>query len=179
MDWNVIVTVRLGPLHERELLGALARFGRFRPTHFHDVCLGQVSEIGAFLEALRAALEARAPWVGRIARVIPADAIFSFTPEAFLDRLKQAIDPLVARMTKGSFAVRLERRGLVGQVKTQEIEAAVGKHVSALAAAKGTPLWTDLHDPDFVIAVETLGQECGISLLPRELRQRYPFLQTR
>ena len=179
MDWNTIVTVRPGPQHEHELLGALARFGRFRPTHFPDVCVGQVSEIGAFLEALRTGLEAHARWTAHIGRVIPADAVFPFTSETLTDRLKQAVAPLVARMTEGSFCVRLERRGLAGKVRTQEIEAVVGDHVNRLAGSQGTRLRIKLDDPDFVIAAETLGQECGISLLPRASRQRYPFLRTR
>jgi len=38
---------------------------------------------------------------------------------------------------------------------------------------------TEFADPDFVIAAETLGEECGIALLPRALRERYPFVQLR
>lgn len=179
MDWNVIVTVRPGPQHEQEALSALARFGRFRPTHFRDVCLGQVRDTAAFLEALRSALEEQPHWTDCIARVIPAEQTVSFTPETLLERLKEAIAPLATRVSKGSFCVRLERRGLAGRVRTQEIEAALGDHVSELAAAQGTELQVDLKDPDFVIAAEIVGQECGVSLLSRALRERYPFVQTR
>ncbi len=179
MDWNVIVTVRPGPQHERDLLGALNRFGRFRPTQFHDVCLGHVSEIDAFLEAVHGAIGQCKGWVSNLGRVIPADVVLPFTSETLVDRLVQAVVPLMARLTGGSFAVRVERRGLAGEVGTQQIEAAVGEQVAMLASAKGTAIRTDLEDPDFVLAVEIVGHECGLALLPRELRERHPFVRTR
>jgi tRNA(Ser,Leu) C12 N-acetylase TAN1 len=178
MDWNMIVTVQPGPGFQRELLGALARFGRFRATPFRDVCVGRVDDRGAFLDALRDARAAGAPWAQRVGRVIPADAVFWFTPETFTDRLKETVAPLVERIGGGSFCVRIERRGFAGEVKTPDIERAVGEHVHALAAAQGKTLRTQFDDPDFVIAVETLGNECGVALLPRALREAYPFVRT-
>jgi tRNA(Ser,Leu) C12 N-acetylase TAN1 len=179
VDWNAIVTVKAGPGYERELLGALARLGRFRPTAFRGVCMGRVDDVEAFLEAIRAAREAGKPWVERLARVVPVERVFGFAPERLAAELREAVVPLVARMSGGSFCVRLERRGLAGRVPSAEIERAIGEHVHELAAAQGKPLRTEFADPDFVIAAETLGAECGIALLPRALRARYPFVQLR
>jgi tRNA(Ser,Leu) C12 N-acetylase TAN1 len=105
--------------------------------------------------------------------------VFWFTPRDFTERLKEAVTPMVARMTEGSFCVRIERRGFAGELKTQDAERAVGEHVQTLAATQGKRMQTDLDDPDEVIAAETLGQECGVALLPRALREKYPFVQTR
>jgi tRNA(Ser,Leu) C12 N-acetylase TAN1 len=179
MDWNAIVTVKAGPGYQRELLGALAGLGRFRPTAFHGVCTGHVDDVAAFLEAIRAARETGKPWADRLARVVPVERVFGFTPETLGDQLREAVAPFVARMSGGSFCVRLERRGLAGRVPSAEIERAAGEHVHELAAAQGKPLKTELADPDFVIAAETLGAVCGIALLPRALRERYPFVQLR
>jgi tRNA(Ser,Leu) C12 N-acetylase TAN1 len=179
MDWNVIVTVQPGPHFQRELLGALARFGRFRATPFRDVCVGRVDDCGTFLEALRNARAAGAPWTQRLGRVIPAEAVFWFTPETLAVQLKDAVAPLVARIGAGSFCVRIERRGFAGEMKTQDIERAVGEHVHALAAAQGKTLRTEFDDPDVVIAAETLANECGVALLPRALRETYPFVRAR
>jgi len=179
MDWNVLVTVRPGFAHEHSLLGALARFGTFRATPFRDVCAGRVEDVAAFLEAIREAAEAGKPWVAYLARAIPAESVLSFTPETVVERLKEAVAPLLGRMADGSFCVRLERRGLAGQVASSEVERAIADHVHALAQARGMRLRTDLSDPDFVIAIETLGEECGVALLPRAMRERYPFVQTR
>jgi tRNA(Ser,Leu) C12 N-acetylase TAN1 len=179
VDWNAIVTVKAGPGFERELLGALARFGRFRSTAFYGVCMGRVDDVEAFLEAIRAAREAGKPWADRLARVVPVERVFFFTPETLADQLREAVAPLVARMSGGSFCVRLERRGLAGRLPSAAIERAVGKHVHELAAAQGKTLRTDFADPDFLIAAETLGDECGIALLPRAMRERYTFVQLR
>jgi tRNA(Ser,Leu) C12 N-acetylase TAN1 len=179
VDWNVIVTVNAGPGYERELLGALAGLGRFRPTAFHGVCMGRVADMEAFLEAIRAAREAAKPWTDRLARVVPVEHVFAFAPETLADQLREAVAPFVARMGGGSFYVRLERRGLAGRLPSTEIERAVGEHVHGLAAAQGKMLRTEFADPDFIIAAETLGAECGIALLPRGLRERYPFVQLR
>jgi tRNA(Ser,Leu) C12 N-acetylase TAN1 len=179
MDWNVVVTVAAGPGHEHRLLGALGAFGRFRPTAFRDVCMGRVEEIAAFLEAIRSAREAGRPWAGFVARVIPAEQVFSFTPDTLAEQLKEAATPFVARFADGSFCVRLERRGLQGKLASADIERAVGEYVHGLAERAGRRMRTEFADPDFVIAAETLGTECGIALLTRALRERYPFVQVR
>jgi adenylyl- and sulfurtransferase ThiI len=65
--------------------------------------------------------------------------------------------PLVARMTEGTFHVRLERRGLLGQVMSQEVERQVGEHLQALAEAAGKRLQVSFTNADYVVAVETIG----------------------
>ncbi len=179
MEWNVIVTVRPGTGHEHQLLGALAQFGSFRPTRFHGVCIGRVEDAGALLEALRRAVESGKRWAARLARVIPVDTVFAFTPETLAEQFKQAAAPFVDRMASGSFHVRLERRGLEGKVPSQAIEREVADHLFAIAAGQGKALSTDFDDPDYLVVAETLGEECGVGLVTRELRSRYPFVEAR
>lgn len=179
MDWNVVVTVKPGPHFEGEVLGVLARFGRFRPTYFRDVIFGHADDVDGLLDGIRSALEAGAPWAAHVARVIPAESVFAFIPETLAEHLRQAVAPLAARMTDGSFCVRLERRGYAGKVMSQDIERALGEHLQTLAAAQGKRLHTEFADPDFVIAIETLGEQCGVALLPRAVRAKYPFVQVR
>lgn len=179
MDWNVLVTVRPGFAHEHSLLGALARFGTFRATPFRDVCAGRVDDIAGFLEAVHEAYQAGKPWVGYLARVVPAEIVLTFTAETLTEDLERAVAPLVERMSDGSFCVRLERRGLAGKVASADIERALADRVHDLASARGVRLRTNLVDPDFLIAAETLGEQCGLALLPRALRERYRFVQTR
>jgi tRNA(Ser,Leu) C12 N-acetylase TAN1 len=179
MDWNVVVTVTAGPGHEHRVLDALGTLGRFHATSFRDVCVGHVEDVAALLEGIRKAREAGKPWAGFVARVIPAEQVFSFTPDTLAEQLKQVTAPFVARLADGSFCVRLERRGLQGKVASADIERAVGEHVHALAEQAGLRMRTEFADPDFVIAAETLGTECGVTLIPRALRERYPFVQVR
>ena len=79
MEWNIIATVRPGAGHERQLLGALGQFGRFRATAFRDVCIGRVEDVGTFLQALRLAAEAHKPWTTRLGRIIPVETISLLT----------------------------------------------------------------------------------------------------
>jgi len=179
MDWNVVITVKRAPGAESQLLGALARFGRFRRTEFHDVIAGRVESTEPFLEAIGAALAAGKHWAGLIARVIPVEQVFFFTPETLAERLKEATAPFAARLADGSFCVRIERRGLAGQLATPQIERAVGEHLHELAAARGLHMRTQFADPDFAIVAETLGEECGVGFVSRALRERFPFVQVR
>ncbi len=177
MHWNVIVTVRPGHGRQHELLGALAAFGHFHATAFRDVCLGEVADIGVFLEALRAAGVNGRPWFAHLGRVIPAEATFGFTPETLAEQFKRAAAPLVERMGSGTFHVRLERRGLEGRIPSPAVEREVAEHLYEIAQRQGKALRTAFHDTDYVVAGETVGRECGVALLTRELRARFPFVQ--
>lgn len=179
MDWNVIVTVHPGHGHEHRLLDALRQFGRFRGTAFRDVCMGRVDDVGALLEALRVARDQSRPWLAGLGRVIPVEAVFAFSPETLAERLKEAVAPLVERMTSGSCYVRLERRGFEGKIQSPEIERQVADHLFAVASGQGKTLRADFRDPDYIVAAEMLGEECGVGLLPRDMRARFPFVQTR
>jgi len=179
VDWNVVVTVMPGPHHERDLLGALSRFGRFRRTPFKGVCAGRAEDTLAFLDAIKAARDAAEPWAATIGRVIPVERTFPFMPESLLDQLKAAMEPFVEQLASGTFCVRLERSGMVGLLDSPRIEREVADHIAALAEKRGVQLTTALDNPDFLIAAETVGGECGVMLLTRALRSRYPFLQLR
>jgi hypothetical protein len=177
-DWNVLLTVVPGPHHARDLLGALSGRGRFAFSDFKDVILGQVADVPAFLAALLDAGAAGARWLANLARVIPVERRFHFSPESLESQLKQAAAALLDRVPAGgSFHVRLERRGLAGRVATQQIERAVAEHLFELGATRGIELRTAFDDPDFVVAAETVGEECGVALVTRELRTRYPFIR--
>lgn len=177
MDWNVIATVAQGPEHEKHLLLGLKRLGEFHATRFKDVCMGRVDDLPAFLEAVRQAQEADESWTHCLARIVPVECTFHFDAGDFTVRLKEAVAPMAARMAPGTFFVRVERRGLMGQVHSQEVEREVADQLFDLVKARGKTLQTNFQDPDWIVACETLGTEAGVALLDRELRQRYPFVQ--
>ncbi len=178
MDWNVIATVAQGPGHERRLLQGLKRLGEFHASHFKDVCLGRVADAPAFLEAVREALAAGEGWTRHLARIVPVERTFRFEPEDFAARLKEALAPMAPRLG-GTFFVRVERRGLLGRVHSQEAERDAADCLIALVQGRGGSLQTDFADPDWIVACETLGGEAGVALLDRALRRRYPFVRVR
>jgi tRNA(Ser,Leu) C12 N-acetylase TAN1 len=178
-DWNLIVTVRPGPEHVHRLLTRLGQLGHFARTSFKDVLVGRVDDVQSFLDAVLEAKAADKAWATLIGRIIPAESIFTFTPDTLVARLKDAVAPLVERMSAGTFHFRLERRGMAQRIPSQEIERAVAEHVFALAEACGIALSTRFEDPDYIIAAETIGDQCGVALIPRGQSARYPFVRTR
>jgi len=179
--WNIVITVIPGPDNEPRLLHGLRRLGAFRRSHFKDVLIGHhPMDVAGFLSALKQAREADEAWVRPLARVIPVEHIFRFTADTLAQQFKQWAASVVSRMTGGScFHVRLERRGMEGLVDTPRVEREVADQVFARAEELGKPLSVSFSDPDYIIAAETLGDECGVALLDRELRHRFPFVQPR
>lgn len=177
MDWNVIATVREGPGHEKALLAGLKRLGEFHASDFKYVCFGRVEDPAAFLETVRQAQAAGEEWTRYLARLIPIERTFHFDAEQFVERLRQAVAPFAERMGTGRFFVRVERRGMLGRVHSQEAERAAADHLIELLEARGGKLTTDFNDPDWIVVCETLGAEAGVALLTRETRERYAFVQ--
>lgn len=178
-DWNLLVTLVPGPHHVRQALDELRRLGRFAPSSFKDVCIGKVDEVARFLEDFQAARTAGQEWTHLVARIIPVRRVFTFTPESFARQLEEAVAPFVDEMRSGSCYVRIERRGMAGKIPTQQIERAVADHLFGLAQARGIQLVTRFEDPDYVVVGETLGEQCGVALITRELSSRYPFVKPR
>lgn len=179
MNWNIIVTSLPGSRCEYRLLHELRSMGKFHTTEFKDVCTGYVEDVTNFLEAIRQAEAEGAPWVQDLGRVIPVEQTFHFTPETLVEQLKEAVTPYLGRISGGTFHVRLERRGLIGQVISPEVERSVAEHLFALAEKEGHKVMVSFKNADCIVAAETVGHECGVTLLTRDLRQRYPFVKTR
>lgn len=178
-NWNVIVTVVPGPGRESHLLRQFRRLGHFEPTKFKDVCIGHVEDVTQFLQTLQVGRANGEPWLADLGRAIPVEQTFPFAPQTLTEQLKQAVAPFLARMPAGTFHVRLERRGLVGQVMSQEVERQVGEHLRALAEAAGKRLQVSFTAADYVVVAETVGNECGIALFDRQFGERYPFVLPR
>jgi tRNA(Ser,Leu) C12 N-acetylase TAN1 len=82
-------------------------------------------------------------------------------------------------MGEGTFHIRLERRGYEGRVISPEVEERLGDYVKHVAMQQGKRLQVSFHDSDYVVVAETVGSRCGVALITRELRARYPFVRIR
>ena len=71
------------------------------------------------------------------------------------------------------------RWGFEGRINSRAIEQEVARHLFEIAARQGKTLRTDFDDPDYVVVAETLREECGVAFLTRDIRLRYPFVQSR
>lgn len=179
MEWSVIATVLHGPGHESALLHGLKRYGEFHATHFPYVCFGRADDLAHLLDVVKQAQAADEQWARYLARLVPIERTFHFDALAFVEQPKVAVAPLAERIGAGRFFVRIERRGMLGRVHTQEAEREVADHLIEMVEARGAKLVTDFNDPDWIVVCETLDAEAGIALLDRTLRDRYPFIQVR
>jgi tRNA(Ser,Leu) C12 N-acetylase TAN1 len=174
-DWNVIVTA--GSDQQRACLAALQARGRFQRFHFKGVFPGHVENLKEFLERAQRAYERQESWMQTVSRILPLEGTFEFTPATFEEDLKTAVKPFVQRMSSGTFYVRLERRGFKGTIVSPPIERALDDHLVALGAQEGKVFEVTFEDPDYIVMIETIGNFCGVTLLSREFRTRYPFVK--
>jgi tRNA(Ser,Leu) C12 N-acetylase TAN1 len=175
--WNVLATSLEG--RRDALLIALRRLGRFRPGGYRNVVVGTVDDRDGFLAAVRDALATDPLLPTALARLIPIEVTLRFDPTAPVDAVVSAAEPLVPRLAGGSFFVRLERRGLKGRVHSPSVERAIGDAVWRKLAEAGHVPKVEFADPDAVLVVETLGDQAGLAVVDRALRETFPFVKVR
>lgn len=172
--WNVVVTTRAGGWNRARQL--LAAYGRVRRTDYFNVLALEVDDIRDFLDELDRDLAAHPELRGVLARVVPVTERFVFqSPEEFEHRAAEAVAPWLDRLSGHSFHVRMHRRGFKGRLSSQHEERFLD-HFIVEHTGKGHPARVDFDDPDYIVAVETLGQEAGLSLWDRAARARWPLL---
>lgn len=173
-DWNIVVTVH-GP-HYGTASHALRQFGAVVRTDYYNVLVMHVADIADFLARLDS--QAQAGLQAGLARVVPATRRFAFqSPEEFEERTRRAVEPWLSDLAGKGFHVRMHRRGCKGQLSSQSEERFLDRHIIERTAAAGAPARVDFDDPDYILAVETVGQQAGLSLWSRAERERFPFLK--
>lgn len=174
-DWNVLVTVRADGWNAA--LRLLRGFGRVAETPFYNVLVLHVDDRAAFVEALDALATREPAAVQCLARVSPAETVFTFsTAEEFAARAREATAGYAPALAGRSFYVRVHRRGFKGRLSGQEQARTIAEALLERALASGAPARVSFDAPDFVVAIETLGPQAGVALLSREDLARHPFL---
>lgn len=175
-DWNVIATVH--EHHYKTIKSFLGNYGQVGSSDFFNVITLKVDDIGEYLERLREAIQKDFTITSKLSHVMPVTQKFNFqNVEEFEERAKQAVEGWVAELVGKSFHVRIHRRGFKGRLSSPEEERFLDGFLIEKSTALGTPAKIDFNDPDLIIAVETLGQQAGLSLWTREQLERYPFLK--
>lgn len=174
-NFNLVVTLSIdGRFYT--LLRELSLHGDFRKNEYYGTILGQVPEPLAFLDLIRIRRETDPLAFSGLGRIIPLEHCFIFSPGTFLPQLQAALSPFASRLSGQRFYVRLERRGLKGRLISPEIERALDTFLLNLIREGGEPALIDFANPDSILAIETFGERCGIGLLTRQMRERYPFV---
>jgi tRNA(Ser,Leu) C12 N-acetylase TAN1 len=174
MDWNVVVTVR----HDFDrAIGLLRKLGMVTRTGLYNVLVMRVPDVRALLDRI-SELSADEHFFDAISHVVPVTHKLSFaTADDFARKAQDVVLAWCPQLAGKSLHVRMRRRGHKGELHSVELEQRIGRALFDELARRGTPARFDLHDPDAVIAIETVRDEAGLALWTRDDLQRYPFLR--
>lgn len=156
---------------------ATQRFGAVQWTAFRGLLAGRAEDYEAFLAEFMRCEEAAPVLLDPMVRVIPVTEPFTFRPETLVARLHDAIRPWAAEIDSHPFHVRGERRRHAGPLRGQEGERVLCHGLQEWLRTQGHPPRVDFTDPEFVVAVELVGDVCGIGLITKRLRTRFPFIR--
>ena len=138
--------------------------------------MGRVESPEALFAQLQEKEQVQPGFLSPLSKFVPIETVFDFTPDTFEERLKQVVFSYADRIGNGSFYVRVERRGHVGEIHSQHAERALNKALTEHLAAVGRAATIDFKDPDVIIVAETLDDQCGVGVLTRAMRKRFQFV---
>ena len=176
--WNLVVTTAEGKY--TQALGFLARFGIVKPTSYYNVVMMQVRDLGELMEFFVREWESQGGRLLLLQRVVPMSHTFIFRDhQGFGIRATEVVTGWLDQLAGKTFHVRMHRRGFKDQLRSEEEERLLNGTIVEATAHFGNSAVVSFDDPDVVIAVETIGNQAGMSLWLREDLQRYPFLHIR
>jgi tRNA(Ser,Leu) C12 N-acetylase TAN1 len=175
-DWNVIVTVREHQFTTaRQLLQTVGLVAR---TDYFNVLTLKVEDIYHFLDNLHLLRQETLDLEQSIARVMPVQTTFVFqSPQEFEDKARAAVVPWLDQLAEKRFHVRMHRRGFKGRMASQHEEQFLDHFIRQQLLERGVTAEVGFDNPDYIIAVETLGQQAGLALWSREELARYPLVK--
>lgn len=175
-DWNIVATTRDGAFNRAARL--LRRFGPVHRTGLYNVVVMRVDDVRRFLEQLRELIERDPEASASFGRIVPATTAFDFqTPEEFEAQAGNVARAWAAQFAGKKFHVRMHRRGLQGRLSSQDEEHFLDRVLLEELDRTQQTGQISFDDPDFIIAVETVGNRAGLSLWSKEDLQRYPFVK--
>ena len=174
-DWNLVITSFMR--QERRLLQELSGMGEFQPSGFAAVILGKVSDVHAFMEKLRE-LYGKSPVLSDLlSTVVPVRTVFPFTLENLETRLEEEIRALAPEIGGRAFYVRMKRRGHKGELKSVELEQTLDRFLKEEFCSQGQNCFVDFQAAEVIVVIETVHSQCGVGLVIREMKERYPFVR--
>jgi tRNA(Ser,Leu) C12 N-acetylase TAN1 len=176
LEWNVVVTAR--EQRYRQAHRFLQPLGEVAGSDFYNVLLLRVDAPQQFLEQLSLELAAEPGGAAALARVVPVSETFVFqSPSQFEQLAGERALRWLPKLAGSRFYVRMHRRGFKGRLSSQQEERFLDHRLLEALATQGHGGQIDFSNPDWVLALETVGQRAGMSLWSREQRQRYPLLR--
>lgn len=175
-DWNIVITVEEHGY--REMRDRLSHFGTVDKTDFYNVLVMLAENARDTFIKIQAMWNENRGMQALLSRVMPVMHSFSFqTPDQFEDRAKQAASELIPALAGRTFHVRMHRRGFKGRLSSQDEEIFLDHFILQQLEKAGAPGKIGFDDPDCIIALESVGQQAGLSLWTRDELSRYPLLK--
>ena len=174
-DWNLVVTVREGAfVHACRYL---EQFGEVRKSGFYNVLLLRAEDSLVALDTIHGQIRLIPEIPTWIARFMPVTRTFTFqSPAVFEERAREAVAEWLPRLAGSSFHLRMHRRGFKGRLSSMDEERFLDEFLLERLIAAGNPGSITFHDPDWIIALETVGTEAGLSLWGRDDLVRFSLL---
>jgi len=136
-----------------------------------------VADTDSFLREFAAAVEQMPGILNAMSHVVPLKRMFTFkNASEFDEKLPDIALSYAPQLAGRSFHVRLRRRGLKGIISTPEEERSLDELLLEASAAAGKPGRITFEDPDYVLLIETVGENGGVALWTGDDLKRYPFL---
>lgn len=174
-NWNVVVTTTAGQYAKACEL--LRPYGSIARTDYFNVLTLQVEDIAHFLECLHDDTADDPDMAQSLGRVMPVTVQFQFqSPAEFEVEACHAVAPWLGQLAGSRFHVRMHRRGFRNRISSQDEEQFLDHYIVEGTGPTAAAV-IDFADPDYILAVETLGQDAGLSLWDRAARARYAFLR--
>jgi tRNA(Ser,Leu) C12 N-acetylase TAN1 len=175
-DWNVVVSTRDGAFNQA--MNCLRSFGTVHRTGLYNVVVMRVADVAEFLNALHERFQSDPRIRADCGRIVPVTATFSFqSPEDFEKQAADVARRWAAQLAGKKFHVRMHRRGFQGRLSSQHEEQFLDHVLLEELARTGQNGTITFDDPDFIIAVETVGNRAGLSLWSNDDLKRYPIVK--
>ncbi|MGD8616109.1 MAG: hypothetical protein PVI91_10640 [Gammaproteobacteria bacterium] len=176
MEWNAVVTVYEG--HYGLALQLLGSFAEVSGTDYFNVLALRAEDPVELLETLESAAGRDPAINASLSRVMPVTETFAFqTPQEFEERARDTAALWLPCLVGQCFHVRMHRRGFKSRLSSQEEELLLDRFLLQRLQAEGESARIGFEQVDFILALETLGQQAGMSLWSREQIQRHPLLK--
>ncbi len=173
--WNLVATTAEGKY--TQALKFLAPFGIVKTTSYHNVVMMLVHDILELMTLLAKEWQTQDGRLLLLQRVVPVTHTFNYSDRAwFVRRAQEVILDWIHRLTGLTFHVLIHRRGFKDMLSSVEEEQILNAAIIEATEKTGQRAIVSQDDPDAFIAVETIGNNAGMSLWLREDLQRYPFL---
>lgn len=175
-EWNAVVSVY--EYGWKDALEKLDSFGTVTKTSYLNVLLLKADNLQILPEKVKEEMAVDPVAWSFLSRLIPVTHTFAFqSPEEFEEKAKEVVLGWIPELAGHTFHVRMKRRGFKGKLSSQDEERFLDTLLLEALERAERPGHITFDDPDFIIAIETVGSWAGLSIWKREDLHRYPFIR--